>query len=711
MGALAGVGLSGVFLLDWTALAVSLANTMLLVWLSMVVWLNSEQRTWGIHLTSGGLLLGACFFIVHSILLSQPYNFENRWLDVWWKLGWFPVVLSPFTWYLVVLWYAGYWESGVSQLRQRQRPFLYLNTAFTILILGVLIFSHPLPSYWDTLQLDFRNLALNIFGIPILIVALPLYILFCLALAVNALLKPGPTRRPMADVARTRARPWLLASSLLLVIVSLLVGWVLLSLLSSAQAGVTIYRFAVTIARYDLVISVLTGLSILCLGQALVSYEIFTGKALPRRGLRRHYYSGVLLFVGISFLVAGAFTLRISAIYGLLLSLLITTAYFALLTWRTFQERDWAIRQLRPFVASQRFYDHIIQPTEENSSVFDVNKPFLALCQEVLDTQRAVIIATGPLAPLVPEPLVFSIGPQPVLPDVDAIYSKCSSPDTIAIPLQPVDGNDFAWAVPLWSERGLIGIFLLGEKISRGFYTQEEIEVARASGERLIDVQASLEIIRRMTELQREQMVSSQVIDRRTRRTLHDEILPELHTIILSLSIRENAGKPEVIDSVQKLSSIHHQISTLLLDLPTALSPDLQRLGLVAALRNMVQVDLAALFDRTTFILEDGSEQAATALPALTADVLFFASREAVRNAAAHARGEQPLHLKVSVSSGKNFKIVIEDDGTGMPLLNHRQQTGSGQGLVLHSTLMAVIGGSLTIETKAAEYTRVILII
>jgi hypothetical protein len=98
-----------------------------------------------------------------------------------------------------------------------------------------------------------------------------------------------------------------------------------------------------------------------------------------------------------------------------------------------------------------------------------------------------------------------------------------------------------------------------------------------------------------------------------------------------------------VIDSVQKLSSIHHQISTLLHDLPTALSPDLQRLGLLAALRNMVQVDLAALFDRTTYIQADGTEQVAAALPALTADVLFFASREAVRNAAAHARGEQPL--------------------------------------------------------------------
>jgi len=50
------------------------------------------------------------------------------------------------------------------------------------------------------------------------------------------------------------------------------------------------------------------------------------------------------------------------------------------------------------------------------------------------------------------------------------------------------------WAIPLWSERGLIGILLLGEKVNGGLYTQEEIEIARASGERLIDTRASAEL-------------------------------------------------------------------------------------------------------------------------------------------------------------------------------------------------------------------------
>ena len=86
------------------------------------------------------------------------------------------------------------------------------------------------------------------------------------------------------------------------------------------------------------------------------------------------------------------------------------------------------------------------------------------------------------------------------------------------------------WAVPLWSERGLIGVLLLGDKRDGGLYTQEEIEIARASGERLIDTQASAEMARRLMALQRQRLADSQVLDRRARRVLHDDVLPRLHT-------------------------------------------------------------------------------------------------------------------------------------------------------------------------------------
>ena len=52
--------LGGVVILDllnWATVAVSLANTVLLLWLGFTILLNAERRTWGIWLISAGLLV------------------------------------------------------------------------------------------------------------------------------------------------------------------------------------------------------------------------------------------------------------------------------------------------------------------------------------------------------------------------------------------------------------------------------------------------------------------------------------------------------------------------------------------------------------------------------------------------------------------------------------------------------------------------------
>ena len=56
---------------------------------------------------------------------------------------------------------------------------------------------------------------------------------------------------------------------------------------------------------------------------------------------------------------------------------------------------------------------------------------------------------------------------------------------------------------------------------------------------------------------------------------------------------------------------------------------------------------------------------------------------------------------------------LIEHQALGQPLaLQHHQtpgQLGAGQGLALHSTLLAVVGGSLTIDSQPGMFTRVTL--
>ena len=54
------------------------------------------------------------------------------------------------------------------------------------------------------------------------------------------------------------------------------------------------------------------------------------------------------------------------------------------------------------------------------------------------------------------------------------------------------------------------------------------------------------------------------------------------------------------------------------------------------------------------------------------------------------------------------LRVIIEDDGVGLgapPAPNG----GSGQGLALHGTMMAVVGGALAAESVPGRYTRVLL--
>ena len=272
--------------------------------------------------------------------------------------------------------------------------------------------------------------------------------------------------------------------------------------------------------------------------------------------------------------------------------------------------------------------------------------------------------------------------------------------------IAPVEPGTYAgaeWAVPLWSERGLIGVLLLGPKTDGGLYTQEEIEIARASGERLIDARAGAEIARRLLAVQRERLAEGQVLDRRTRRVLHDDVLPELQTALLSLN-----GIDAAAPAVQQLSETHRQIAQLLHDLPAA-SADLARQGLLPALRELVGTEWPGVFDSVAWQTDPDAERAAQSLSALSADVLFHAAREAIRNAARHARGgvpARPLHLRIALTLPGLLCVSIEDDGVGMAAATG---TSAGHGLALHSTLLAIVGGDLCVESTTDRCTRVTL--
>jgi signal transduction histidine kinase len=508
----------------------------------------------------------------------------------------------------------------------------------------------------------------------------------------------------MGEEARLRARPWLMGVTIALLLASLLVIVVLASVVLGARYGRGVRSFdvmALGVGLFDLIIASLIGVAIGLLGQAIVSYELFTGRSLPRRGFFRHWYRAVILAAGYGVVVGGSFALKLGTIYSLLLTVVIMVAFYALLVWRTFAERERYIDHLRPFVASQRLYERLLSPTAPPD--LDVRSLLRALCEDVLDARMGILAAVGPMAPLAGPPLVYPGSSTSRLPPLSEIAAQFDSPQTMSIPLDPARYGA-TWAVGLWGERGLIGVLLLGEKRGGGLYTQEEIEIARAGGERLIDAQASAEMARRLMALQRQRLAESQVLDQRARRVLHDEVLPRLHAAMLTLSDKSHTS------TVEALAETHRQIADLLHEMPTATAPEVARLGLIGALRQVVDEEFGNAFDDVAWEIEPRAEQKAQAIPTLTAEVLFYAAREAVRNAARHGRGQEsdPLHLRIGAAWRNGLELVIEDDGVGLRAEGQSSE-GSGHGLALHSTMMAVVGGTLAVESAPGAYTRVTL--
>jgi signal transduction histidine kinase len=247
----------------------------------------------------------------------------------------------------------------------------------------------------------------------------------------------------------------------------------------------------------------------------------------------------------------------------------------------------------------------------------------------------------------------------------------------------------------------------LGNKSGGGLYTQEEIEIARVSGERLIDTQASAEMARRLMGLQRQRLAQTQVIDQHTRRTLHDDILPSLQAAMITLS-SSPSHDPHVAETLNMLTDAHRQISDLLHTMPTTTAPEVARLGLVDALQRVVKDDFGHAFDEIQWHIEPQVHTQISKISPVTAEVIFYAAREAVRNAAKYGRAaDRPFQLCIQMVWQDGLVVSVEDSGVGLTAVSPND--GSGHGLAIHSTMMAVIGGTLTTDSVPGQYTRVSL--
>lgn len=695
------------FLLDWAGLAVSLFNTISLAWLGLTILLSGNRRVQGTWLVGGGLLLGAVFFTSHTAILGHGLSNVSLGMDFWWWVSWGPAVVAPLAWYGAMLWHSGF------DIRRphRHRLWLGITSALPFVIVLLLLLANPLPSYHFVAG---RNLAPApaIGGFPLLILVYLLYSILAYLLPIDLFRRSPAGGRSLVAVARRRARPWLIAASSAMLMAGGVMAWTALWVLwARPRPSLTDPTVALAVKRFDLAVAALIAIAITLLGRAIVGYAVFTGRPLPRRGFFRQWRGTVLLAAGLGVITGWALAMQLRPLYSLMLVGATMVIFHALYNWRAFAERAQFMAQMRPFVASLDLYDQLT-----DSSPPDPSGPqilFETLCREVLGARSGALLPAGALVTLTGPPLLYPPGGADPALQAPELIEQFSSPEKRCVPAAEAGA---AWAVSLWNARGLAGVLLLGEKTNGNPYTEEEIDIAQAGGERLLDTLAGAEIARLAMELLRQRIGQVKILQGQARRVLHDEVLPQLHTAILRLNTLED--EPVVKRAVEALMVGHRRVSELMADTPSALSQRLPELGFADLLREFVEREAAGGCDQLLWATTPAAAEAADRLPTHVAEVVLFAAQELVRNAVRHGRGGDPartLNLSVSLADEPGLRVVVEDDGAGFQPEGRGERrpgepvAGSGSGLRFHSTMLAAVGASLEVSNLPEGGTRGII--
>jgi signal transduction histidine kinase len=233
------------------------------------------------------------------------------------------------------------------------------------------------------------------------------------------------------------------------------------------------------------------------------------------------------------------------------------------------------------------------------------------------------------------------------------------------------------------------------ERLARGELTTP---VAPAGEDELGRLALALETLRgtlatdeRRARLLKHVIAAQEEERRRIARELHDQTLQQLTALTMQLEGRPRDIARAAIDDLHRL----------IRDLRPSVLDDL---GLLPALRSYAASHLGS---RGIAVHCEFPER----LPPLSAEAtiaLYRVGQEAITNIARHARAETVL-IACTVSSGR-IALEVEDDGAGFEPSQVARPSESGQGLGLLGMRerLALLGGSLTIESEPGRGTRVV---
>jgi signal transduction histidine kinase len=449
----------------------------------------------------------------------------------------------------------------------------------------------------------------------------------------------------------------------------------------------------------DGVVAGFIALAIILLGRAVMSNNVLTERPQSNRGFFMRWRNVVGVAILGSGFIALLYTAPIPPIYSLMLTAILAVIAYAMFNWRQYVEHAEFMQRLDPFVKSLHLHDHLLSSGADSWT--ESRDLFTALCRDALGAERACLVFEGAMPATGPQRMDYQWSPA-----FEAVVQHpIDQPDEWA----RLDGDYWLW--PLADSRGTIGRLILGPRLNGSEYTVQELQVAATCAERILDALAGEQLARVAVNLLRQRIAQVQVMSAQHKRIIHDEVLPQIHLALLKVEgLRAADNNSRIDEATGALTAAHRRLSGLVREMSNAVPTRLESEGLIAALHSAVDHDFRDSFDALNWQVEPGAQDRAKQLPLFASEVIFFAAQEAIRNAARHGRGAEvnrKLKLDVAIQNGSGLTIVIGDDGVGRTAA--RAQGEAGSGLAFHSTMLAVIGGTLSVEDRSGGGTQVVI--
>lgn len=690
----------------------------ILLWLASTTIVNLEKRNWPATFTITILIVVSMLFGFFSWIGELGILKILNYPAVYFFPGILGLILIPFGWFFIIVWFLGLLKVNYSvfqnfpngfgktnilnllfiNLKYRSVKIYFGKTVYYKLCILLLLFSQifaivfflnwsrkftidiSIFNFWNVVPFSFRLSYL-------------FYILICISIPVVALFIHRTSKKILPEIAKNKAIPYLKTISLLLLGVVILVFFLFLGGEIGIIEDPVLKLFIDPIPFYVFLIGIqfLVSVAVLTLGQALISYEIFTGKILPKIGLRREWRNANLWFLLITLLYFIISSLGFSKI-----ELFLVGSYIYNVSRTSLLKKNKELRLVKSSILNS------IITTEKNTEIVTSNlkekfqRPFNILCSDILETSSALFISKSRIPFVADIILTYPIDLEKTKNIDYNIFKKKNiifEKENITY-LEEDDVSDFVLCLKVLNDHSGEGLLFLGQKENGGLYAEEEIETAKAAVSWIL---ASLFVESNsltLSSLQKKHIEEQRISDYKTRQILHDEILPEIHSSILILS----QLKKDVIfsEQIQLLTNLHKRVSNFLRELPDT-GLEIQRLGLIESLIRLTGSEF-----ETSWFYWDFDPDLKHRFPITKPDVLeilFYACRESIRNAVKYS--DESTYKKISVVFLKN-----EEDKKGIVIrIKNKIKTSgtqvlesAGQGLRIHSALLKIFGGYLTLE-------------